>query len=248
MYGSAAFADESHRAFYEAHAPLSDLSHKKATKLAKKLRKQRENLFKLAASVPLNGDALNGMVAELDRAHADVLARAQEREDSSSSSSDGEEKDMRLALDAARDCEVAEPAGHVDDTDASLLVDKLRSQKKACSSSSTGGGFGHVCAMSVEERVRGPPSKVFVCEGKCCARKGAGAVRAAVEASDWAANGEVTVVSTGCLGKCKKGAAIRIKAGAGRPELITRIDESQVDDVLEFKLDNSFVQVAVPVL
>mmetsp|Transcript_17381 Transcript_17381/g.43718 ORF Transcript_17381/g.43718 Transcript_17381/m.43718 type:complete len:325 (+) Transcript_17381:144-1118(+) len=267
---AAAFEDESHRKFYEqgsgSAAPmLARLSMKKARKLAKKLAKQRASLFKLAGSVPLNGDALGGIAAELDRAYAEVSARVDElraveaaADSSSSSSSSGTDAEgAAVPVDEARDCGAAASLPiEVEDTDASVAVHKLRAAKAAAAEAelaSSGGGRGaRVCAVSVLETApvrAGPPAKVFVCGGKCCTRRGAAEVRAAVEGSEAAQAGGVEVVSTGCLGKCKKGAVLRVKpAGGGRPELVTRVHESQVEEVLEFKLNNVPVPVAAPIL
>lgn len=253
------FEDESHRSFYEcgrAAGPLlAELSLKKARKLAKRLAKQRASLFKLAGVVPLSGDALGGMVAELDRAYAEVNARVEELKAAeaaaaSSSSSSSSDSEVEQPPAAAVDCgSVSAVPGAVDDTDASVLVHKLRSAKAAVAeeaATAAGGARGaRVCALSVQDA---PPAKVFVCGGKCCTRRGAGAVRAAVEGSAAAQAGGLQVVSTGCLGKCKKGAVLRVKAGAGRPELVTRVHESQVEEVLEFTLNHTSVQVAAPVL
>mmetsp|Transcript_14351 Transcript_14351/g.40562 ORF Transcript_14351/g.40562 Transcript_14351/m.40562 type:complete len:291 (+) Transcript_14351:170-1042(+) len=209
-----------HSEFYQQPSPLQALNIKKARKLAKKIQKEKKSLTKIAELQLVSRVILKDVTSELDKAYALVCERVEQLEAAAGvgSSSSGEE--------------ICASPSVSDETDSALIAQKLEGKK--CETATM--GFARVCAATVEDP---PPvsGRIFVCGGKACCRKGADGVLKKVQAAAVSVGGGITVTPTGCLGKCKQGAAIRVKAGAGKADLVTRVSDSHVDDIFEYMFD-----------
>eukprot|EP00951_Prasinocladus_malaysianus_P003358 scaffold23746_cov45-Prasinocladus_malaysianus.AAC.1 len=220
---AAKFKDHGEAAYFKDSSPIATLDLKKCKKLAKKISKQRKALYEIAEMVPMTPGILENMVKELDKASAVLnqqIEKLKDQEEKSSSSSSSEDN-----------VEAGMPA----ETDAAVVLARMRLERAEVASPATAGVGRPVCAMSIEDSIPSTSGRVFVCQGSACMKRGAGAVLDSVNSSQAVQSGAVRVVACKCLGKCKQGAAIRVKAGAEKPEVVTRIGTEHVDELFEYK-------------
>mmetsp|Transcript_27899 Transcript_27899/g.38570 ORF Transcript_27899/g.38570 Transcript_27899/m.38570 type:complete len:137 (-) Transcript_27899:107-517(-) len=94
--------------------------------------------------------------------------------------------------------------------------------------------------IDAPEPVVGKKTKVEVCMGGACRKRGASQL---VEACMPFATTNVSVSCAKCMGKCGKGSVMRLTAEGKRKEVLTHVEYDALDEIFEEVREGMYAQV-----